>query len=274
MSSSAQLNQWQVEGDTPDAYERYLVPALFREAAEKLIAHAAIQPGERVLDLGCGTGIVARVAAEHLGDGENVTGVDANQGMLDVARRVSAETHPGIEWQQGAAEDLPLARSAFDVGLSQQAFQFLENRDAALKEIHRVLRPGGRLVFSVFRSIEHNHTYQPLIEAFRRHGGDSLGTMMNSPFQEWTREGLREMVTEAGFAQADITISLVTARFPSVADFIQQELSSSPLSEMVSTMDDDVREAIARDTRAGLREYIDDRGVMHPLQTYLVSARA
>lgn len=274
MSSSAQLNQWQVEGDTPEAYERYLVPALFQEAAEKLIQHAAIQPGERVLDLGCGTGIVARVAAEHLGNGENVTGVDINPGMLDVARSVSAETHPGIEWQQGSAEDLPLARSSFDVVLSQQAFQFLENRETALKEIHRVLRPGGRLVFSVFRSIEHNYTYRPLIEAFRRHGGDNLGTMMNSPFQEWTREGLREMVTEAGFTQADITISLVTARFPTVPDYIQQELSSSPMSELVSTMADDVRQAIARDTSAGLSDYIDDRGVMHPLQTYLVSARA
>lgn len=274
MSGAAQLTQWQVEGDTPQAYERYLVPALFQGAAGELIAHARISPGERVLDLGCGTGIVARVAAEHLGSGGNVTGVDVNPEMLDVARSVSAETHPDIEWQQGPAENLPLARSTFDVVLSQQTFQFLEDRNAALEEIRRVLRPGGRVVFSVFRSARHNHTYQPLIDAFRRHGGDDLGTMMNSPFQEWTRDGLKEMVSNAGFQDASVTIGLVTARFPSIPDFIQQELSSSPMSRLVATMDDQTRQAIARDTREGLSEYIDDHGVIHPLQTFLVEARA
>ncbi len=274
MSSSAQLNQWQIEGDTPAAYERYLVPALFREGAERLVSQAQIQRGEQVLDLGCGTGIVARVAAEHLGNGEDVTGVDLNPGMLEVARNVSATSHPGIKWQEGSAENLPLARSTYDVVLSQQTFQFLEDRHAALQEIRRVLRPGGRMVFSVFRSTRHNHTYQPLIDAFRKHGGDDLGTMMNSPFQEWTIEGLREMVSDAGYQDVSVTLSMVTARFPSITEFIQQELSSSPMSDLVSTMDDATREAIAHDTRQGLSEYIDDRGVMHPLQTFLVEAKA
>jgi ubiquinone/menaquinone biosynthesis C-methylase UbiE len=274
MTTKAQLGQWQVEGDTPNAYERYLVPAIFREGAEKLVAHAFLSTGEQVLDLGCGTGIVARVAADELGGGKTVLGIDLTPGMLEAAQSVSADTHPDITWQQGQAEDLPLARSSFDVVLSQQAFQFFEDRDAALKEIHRVLRPGGRMVLSVLRSTEHNHTYKPLIEAFRRHGGDDLGTMMNSPFREWSIQDLREMVERAGFSDVSVTVSLITARFPSIPDFIQQELSSSPMSELVSTMDDETREAITRDTSAGLSAYVDDQGLVHPLQTYLISARA
>jgi ubiquinone/menaquinone biosynthesis C-methylase UbiE len=273
MATGAQLTQWQVGGSSAEAYERFLVPAIFQEGAAKLVEHAGIQPGERILDVGCGTGIVARVAASRVGERGEVTGVDLNPGMLEVARNASVGTYPPIEWQQGAAESLPLARSAFDAVLSQQAFQFLEDRDKALAEIHRVLVPGGRAVISVLRSLEHNHTYQPLIDAFRRHGGDELSMMMQSPFQDWTREGLREMALAAGFQAVSVTISLITARFPSIPDFLQQELSSSPLSETVATMPDNVREAILRDVGAGLEEYVDDQGVMHPLQTYLVFAR-
>jgi ubiquinone/menaquinone biosynthesis C-methylase UbiE len=272
MATGAQLTQWQVGGSSAEAYERFLVPAIFQEGAEKLVEHAGIQPGERILDVGCGTGIVARVAASRVGERGEVTGVDLNPGMLEVARNASSGTQPPIEWQQGAAESLPVARSAFDAVLSQQAFQFLEDRDKALAEIHRVLVPGGRTVISVLRSLEHNHTYTPLIEAFRKHGGDELATMMQSPFQNLTREGLRQMALAAGFRSVSVTISTITARFPSIADFLQQELSSSPLSDTVATMPDDVREAILRDVGAGLEGYVDDQGVMHPLQTYLVLA--
>jgi ubiquinone/menaquinone biosynthesis C-methylase UbiE len=273
MTESAQLTQWQVGGNTAEAYERYLVPALFREGAEQLVRCAGIQPGERVLDVGCGTGIVARIAAEHTGESGDVEGVDINPGMLDVARSIAEQTHPQIRWQQVAAEDLPFARSTFDAVLSQQAFQFFDDRDAALKEMHRVLRPGGRLAFSVLRSTKHNRTYQALIETFRQHGGDDLGTMMQSPFRDWSVEDLRSMVTVAGFETVSVTIGLITARFPSVPEFIEQELSSSPLSDIVATMEDSVRDAITHDVSTGLRDYIDDRGVIHPMQTYLVVAQ-
>lgn len=273
MSDRAQLMQWQVGGNTAEAYERYLVPALFRQGAEQLVEYAGIQPGEQVLDVGCGTGIVARIAAGRAGDSGQVVGVDLNPGMLEVARTASAGIRPEIDWRQGAAEDLPLARSTFDAVLSQQAFQFFQDRQQALAEMRRVLRPGGRAAFSVLRSIEHNRTYLPLIDAFRRHGGDELGTMMQSPFQSWTAEDLRKAALDAGFSSASVTVSVITARFPSIPEFIQQELSSSPLSELVVTMEDSVREAIARDVAEGLADYIDDSGVIHPLQTYLVVAR-
>jgi ubiquinone/menaquinone biosynthesis C-methylase UbiE len=273
MATGAQLTQWQVGGSSAEAYERFLVPAIFREGAEKLVEHAAIQPGERVLDVGCGTGIVARTAAARVGEQGATTGIDLNPDMLEVAGASSAGIQPAIDWQQGAAESLPVARSSYDAVLSQQAFQFFEDRVQALREMHRVVSNDGRVVISVLRSIEHNHTYRPLIEAFRRHGGDELGTMMQSPFQDWTQQQLREMALEAGFRTVSVTISLITVRFPSIPDFLQQELSSSPLSGMVSSMADDVRQAIVEDVSKGLAEYIDDQGVMHPLQTYLIHAR-
>jgi ubiquinone/menaquinone biosynthesis C-methylase UbiE len=271
MVTDAQLTQWQVGGNTAEAYERFLVPAIFREGAEKLIEHAAIQPGERVLDVGCGTGIVARTAAGRTG---SVEAVDLNASMLEVARNAAADASLDITWHQGAAESLPMARNSCDVVVSQQAYQFFEDRGKALQEMHRVLSPGGRAVMSVLRSVNHNHTYQPLINAFRKHGGDELGTMMQSPFQDWTMDQLRDACLRAGFQSVSVTISLISARFPSVPDFLQQELSSSPLSGIVSTMEDDVREAIARDVSADLADYIDDQGVIHPLQTWVITAWA
>lgn len=271
MVTDAQLTQWQVEGNSAEAYERFLVPAIFREGAENLIEHAAIQPGERVLDVGCGTGIVARTAAGRTG---TVEAVDPNTSMLEVARDTAADASLEITWHQGAAESLPRARNSCDVVVSQQAYQFFEDREKALGEMYRVLDPGGRAVVSVLRSVQHNHTYQPLINAFRRHGSDELGTMMQSPFQDLTMKQLRDAFLKAGFRSASVTISLISARFPSIPDFLQQELSSSPLSGVVSTMDDNVREAIARDVSADLSDYIDDQGVIHPLQTWLIKAQA
>lgn len=271
MVSKAQLSQWQVDENSAEAYESYLVPAIFREGARQLVEHAGVQPGERVLDVGTGTGIVARTAADIVGEAGSVTGVDPNPGMLEVAKK-SARSAVQIDWNVGSAEDLPLARSSYDAVLCQQAFQFLSDRPKALREMHRVLVPGGRAVLSILRSTKHNRTYQPLIDAFERHGGSDLGVMMGSPFQSWTREDLRAMVLDAGFASVSVTISLLTVRFPSIPDFLQQELSSSPLGEIVATMDDNVREAIARDVAAELEEYIDDLGVIHPLQTYHVFA--
>lgn len=274
MASQSQLSQWQVEANSAEAYERFMVPALFRAGAAQLVDHAAIRTGERVLDVGCGTGIVARTAAERVGPSGSVVGLDLNPGMLEVAAKASSGIATQIEWRQGAAEEMPLERSSFDAVLSQQAFQFFTDPDKALAEMRRVLVPGGRIGLSVLRSVEHNRTYRPLIDAFTRHGGEDLGKMMNSPFQDLSIGQLRTMVANAGFESVSVTIDVVTARFPSIPEFLQWELSSSPLGKMVASMGNDVREAITRDVSEGLRDYTDDGGVMHPLQTYLVTARA
>jgi ubiquinone/menaquinone biosynthesis C-methylase UbiE len=274
VATEAQLTQWQLGGNSAEAYERYLVPAIFLQGASQLVDHAGVSAGERVLDIGCGTGIVARTAAQRVAESGSVVGVDNSPGMLEVARSASAGVHSSIEWREGAAEDLPVARNSFDAVLCQQAFQFFSDRQKALEEMQRVLSPGGRAAFSVLRSAEHNLTYQPVIDAFSRHGGENLGVMMQSPFQEWSASELRDLATQAGFRSVSVTIGVITARFTSIPEFLQHELASSPLGEVVASMSEETREAIVRDVSAELRDYLDDEGVMHPLQTYLVLARA
>src|SRR5215217_6682792 len=102
----AQHEPWQLEGTAAELYERYLVPAITAFWAADLVRRAAPSAGERVLDIACGTGIVARLAAERMGAG-HVVGLDLNAGMLGVARAASTGSNPPITWLEGSALDLP-----------------------------------------------------------------------------------------------------------------------------------------------------------------------
>ena len=177
-----QREQWQLDEGSAEAYERYLVPLLFAPGADYMIELATPGPGERVLDVACGTGIVARRAAPRVGSGGKVVGLDLNEAMLGMASKMSSGVRPEIEWRQGDATSMPLPDGAFDVVLCQQGLQFFPDRPAAVSEMHRVLRPNGRLALSVLRSVEHNPGYRLLADALERHVGPEAGAMMRSPF--------------------------------------------------------------------------------------------
>jgi ubiquinone/menaquinone biosynthesis C-methylase UbiE len=130
-------SQWQFAGSVPENYERYLVPALFKPWAEDLVEMATLRSGDRVLDIACGTGIVARTAAKRLGDNGSVVGLDVSGPMLATAR--TAPEGAAVEWQEGSAVKLPMSDATFDVVFCQQGLQFFPDRIATLREMHRVL---------------------------------------------------------------------------------------------------------------------------------------
>ena len=136
-------------GSAPECYERYFVPSIGAPLAGDLVAAAALRPGERVLDVACGTGIVARLAADRVGATGVVSGLDINPGMLAVAvprRSTGADDRLA---RGGLADDAPMADGAYDVVLCQMGLQFFPDKPAALCEMHRVLAPGGRVFLNV-----------------------------------------------------------------------------------------------------------------------------
>jgi len=273
MSELRRWEGWQLEESSAEAYERYLVPLLFAPGAQYLVELAAPGPGERVLDVACGTGIVARRAVRRVGSGGKIVGLDINEGMLEVARKVSAETRLAIEWHQGDATDMPLPDRAFDVVFCQQGLQFFPDRPVALDEMHRVLVHNGRLALSVLRSIEHNPGYRLLAEALERHVGPDAGAMMSSPFPSLSADELRDLITGAGFRQVRIFLGVGPVRYPSIEEFLRWEGASSPLAGPIGALRDDVREAMIRDVGEALRTYTDDEGIVFPTETYLAAAR-
>lgn len=273
MATLEHLVQWQLETSSAEAYERYLVPLFFAPGAEHLIELTRLQPGERVMDVATGTGIVARRAAARVGADGAVVGLDLNAGMLDVARKEASGIRPAIEWRQGNAADLPFADESFDVVFCQQALQFFPDRPAALREMHRVLAPRGRLGLNVLRSLAHNPAYLLLADALARHVGEEAAAMMRSPFSSLSTAELRDLVSDAGFREVRILIGIGPVRFPSAEEFVRREAASSPLAGPLGSLDEATRQALLREVAERLREYTDDEGIVFPAETHLAVAR-
>jgi ubiquinone/menaquinone biosynthesis C-methylase UbiE len=229
-----------------DVFEAVLVPAIFRPYAHALIERARpIGPSDRVLDLGCGTGIVARLLRERLGGAARITGLDVSPVMIAKARSLA----PELEWHEGNAMALPFADRSFDLVLSQQVLQFVPDRMAALREIRRVLVPGGRLIASTWRP----RSEQPLFEAIGQIAERHLGP---SADKRWSLDGpeLRELLGASGFAGVEHeTCSLADhyREFPvrgstMAANHATSQLAPDELERKLAAVEADAAEVLAR----------------------------
>ncbi len=182
--------------ETPaQAYERYFVPAIFIPWSQVAL-HAAPMPGERVLDLACGTGIVARTVAPLVGASGRVVAQDISPAMLSVASSLPQPPGAPIEWQEGSADAEIFPEASFDLMTCQQGLQFFPDRPAALAQMRRVLVPGGRLVFAVWRSIEHNPVHAAVNVSMERRLGAAAATSRG--FSLGDADALRALL-ECGF---------------------------------------------------------------------------
>jgi ubiquinone/menaquinone biosynthesis C-methylase UbiE len=266
ISEQTPTGGFQLESDSAEAYERYLVPAIFRPSADRLVDRVGIEPGERVLDVGCGTGIVARTAAAR---GAHAAGVDLNEGMLAVARSAA----PEVDWRTGDAAALPFDDGTFDVVLSQQALQFMPDPIAALREMRRVLAAGGRMAVVVCRSLDRNAGYEALAAAIERHTNADVGTGARSPFPAWGVAELRAMIGDAGFADVHVSIDLAGVRYPSAEGLLTWEVASSPLAQVFASLRQAAVGRIVAEVARAVGDYADDDGVLIPLETLVAVAR-
>jgi ubiquinone/menaquinone biosynthesis C-methylase UbiE len=263
-------------GHGPAAYQRFLVPVLFTECAERLLDVAAPEPGDRVLDVACGTGIVTRLAASRATLGRLV-GCDLNDAMLDVARSVASGC--GAEWRRADAAALPFADGGFDVVYCQQGLQYVPDRLAGLREMARVLAPGGRLALALWRPIEHNPGFALLTEALDRRVGPAAADVMRSPFAGPGPDPLRELLERAGFDGVVSRIAVFAARFPSTREFLRQQVLASPgdgLARLTAEAAPGAAprwDVVAGDLAGALSPFTDDEGVLLPVQTWLVTAK-
>jgi ubiquinone/menaquinone biosynthesis C-methylase UbiE len=254
---------FQLTAELAEAYEELFVPGFFAQWAPHLLDGTGITTGQRVLDVGCGTGIVARRAAERVGPGGEVTGVDLNEAMLSVARRIA----PELQWRQGAADALPFDAAVFDVVVSQMAMMFFPDRVAALKEMRRVVRPEGTVGVLVPGSLADNPPYEVFVDVVSRHAGEDARRLVASYF---SLDGLPYLFAAAGL---DVTASgrpVGELHYDSVDQAVGVELDSTPLG---GRLEPEVRERIIADCRSELAEWVSGSGeVVFPFACQLMVA--
>lgn len=241
-------------------YERYFVPAIGEPVARRLVDTARPVPGDRVLDVACGTGIAARLALGAVGPLGTVVGVDANPGMLEVARTVQPE---GIDWHEGLAEEIPLATASFDLVLCSMGLQFFSDRERAVRDMHRVLAPGGRLVWCtpgptppLFGAID---------AALTHHIGPGASMFVHAVFSLHDADEGRKLTEAAGFDRIDVETTSVPLRVSPPADFFWQYVRSTPLAAAVADLDESERAALEAEVVERCAPFVDgDASVMEP----------
>ena len=259
-------------GGVAAAYERYIMAPFGNAWAQALAQLAAPEDGDRVLDLACGTGAVARYTAPLVGAAGRVVGVDINVAMIDVARAIAAPEGAAIEWRQADAMALPFPDASFDLVCCQQGLQFFTDRPAALGEMFRVLVPGGRLAIAVWRGLAHQPFYNAVAEALDRHVGPEPAERLRAAFALADAAELRSLVGDAGFRNVHIRIRSRLTRYPSLPDFVQGYVSGTPLSGAVAAVDEAARRAMVEHVCAALRDHVDDDGMAAPWEAHLVTA--
>jgi SAM-dependent methyltransferase len=268
--------QWQIAGNAAAIYEQALVPAVFAPWAPLVVALADPRPGDRVLDVACGTGVVTRLAARRVGRTGKVIGLDLNPGMLAFAASLTASdppTNAPITWREASATNMPLPDAAYDIAYCQLGLQFFPDRPAAIREMYRVLVSGGRLGLMVWQGIQYSPGFGALAAALEHHISSEAAGIMRAPFALAEAEQLRELVAAGGFR--DITIQSVegTVRFPSVSRFVQDYVGGSPLSGHVAKVSDETRAAMISEVRDALTSYVAGDGLTFPIKAHLASAK-
>jgi SAM-dependent methyltransferase len=257
----------QLTHSAADIYQEFFVPALFREWAPRVAVAAALSPGQTVLDVACGTGVLACEASRCVAPGGTVTGLDRNEGMLAVARRSA----PGIVWREGRAEALPFADGAFDAVVSQFGLMFFEDRPAALGEMWRALRPGGHLAVAVWAGLEHAPGYAAMTALLARLFGESVADALRAPYALGDVAALRALFAAAGIPHADIATPGGTARFPSIEAWVHTDIKGWTLADRI---DDAQYSLLLEEAKTALRPFVHADGSVafrHP--AHIVTAR-
>lgn len=241
--------------DAAEAYEDLMVAALFGEWTVRVADAARIQRGDRVLDLACGTGILARDATARVGDEGSVAGLDPAAGMLEVAKRLA----PKVTWHQGIAEDLPFEDDSFDAVVSQFGIMFFQDRNRALQESMRVLAPGGRLVVAAWDAIEKNPGYADEVGLVERIAGRPAADGIRLPFSLGDRRAIQSLFDDAGVSNVSATTEAGTARFPSVRIMVEADLRGWLPVLGINLKEATIR-AILQEAKQSLAQYVTETG--------------
>jgi ubiquinone/menaquinone biosynthesis C-methylase UbiE len=254
---------------TAAAYEALLVPALFQEWATRMAVAADVRPGETVLDVACGTGVLTRAIAERVGTDGSVTGLDLNPGMLAIAKQKT----PDVDWREGRAESLPFDDAVFDVVVSQFGLMLFESPESALREMNRVLTPEGRLRVAVFDSLDRHPAFAALADVYERMVDPSTGKALRFPFSLGDLDALTSVLRRAGIDAPVISTHKATAQYRDPRHVVLADVKGwFPFAQI--HLDDDTIDRIVDEVTTVLSPYTTSSGaVQFDVSVHVVAAR-
>lgn len=251
------------------AYEALHVNALFRQWTQPMLDAARVGPGNRVLDVACGTGVLARGAQQRVGATGSVTGVDIDAGMLAVAE----EIEPAVEWVHAEAGALPLPDDSFDSAISQFGLMFFPDRATAIDEMVRCTRPGGGIAIAVWGALERSGAYPTAVEILMNRAGSAAADALRAPFCLGNPDDLREVVEQSTADTVRIETHNGTARFPDIRTMMEAELRGW-LPLLGVNLDEGTIADVLRDAERELGHLSTPEGMVFDIQAHIAAATA
>jgi SAM-dependent methyltransferase len=238
-------------GSIAGTYQEIYVPRIFIPWARLLLERAALRPGEAVLDVATGPGTVARIAAEQVGPQGRVVGADFSEAMIAIAKAKPAVPRGAtVEYVVSPAAPLPVKDETFDVVTCQQGLQFFPDRGAAVREMYRALKPGGRVIAAVWREIALQPHFAAVDAALRECLPAEQVEPFGAPFRWPSAEALEAAFTDEGFIGVSVEVVRHPVTYEGGVAQLFAALAASPIANTIAGLDTDttarLRSAVAR----------------------------
>lgn len=255
----------QISGSEAEIYEKYFVPALFHGWADIVSSKAKVGYGANVLDVACGTGALTRAVAGYAGPDGYIIGMDINESMIQVARRVS----PLMEWRVGPAEDMPFSDNQFDSVVSQFGFMFFADKNKALSEMRRIVKPGGQVTVAVWDGLESNPGYAAFTELLARLFGDKVADELREPYRYGNVETLKDYFSKAGMADVDIETKSRSTIYQSIEAWLHLDVKGWTIGKMIG---DDGYALLEKEAKKALKQFVQPDGrVLFPSPAHIIT---
>ena len=256
MSDASKFDFKSAGNAVPRVYEELLVPRMFVPWGKLLLDEAGVTSGQSVLDIACGPGTVARLAAERVGPTGKVTATDISPPMLEIARgKPLPLKSASIEYIESPAAPLQVQDASHEVTVCQQGLQFFPDKVESLREMARATRPGGRIAVAVWGSLEQCRMWGEIYAVLKDTIPAEIADLMKAPFSLCDPEELTNLGQEAGLKNIEVKTCSLPIVFERGVDQAIRALDATPLAPKIAELSSEEQDAMVEQLQRRLSRF-------------------